>query len=81
MSRGANGLPEPAKGAVGPHSRLQFDAKDSSRIYSATEFDAHGNPVRRIDFAARSGQDLPHSHEWDPAKGTFSKEKVPLLCK
>jgi hypothetical protein len=64
--------------AKGPHSRLQRDAQDESRVFSATEFDGQGNPVRRVDFAGRQGDTLPHSHSYDPTTKGFSKTKDPL---
>jgi hypothetical protein len=73
-----NNIPLPDTKAVGEHSKLQFDAKDKGRIYSATEFGANGQPVKRIDFAARNGQPVPHSHAWDPDKQKFSKNKDPV---
>jgi len=70
-------IPEPDPAATGPHSRLQPDAQDSSRTYSATEFDAEGNPVKRIDFAGRKGDPLPHEHPYNPATKGFG-DKQPL---
>ncbi|MEP6539528.1 MAG: RHS repeat-associated core domain-containing protein, partial [Bryobacteraceae bacterium] len=69
--------PTPLPGASGPHSRLQPDAKNPGRTYSATEFDANGKAVKRTDFAGRKGDQLPHQHEYDPATKGF-KEKKPL---
>jgi RHS repeat-associated protein len=51
VPRDANNNPIPDPEATGPHSRLQPDAVDHSRIYSATEFDENGQAVRRIDFS------------------------------
>jgi RHS repeat-associated protein len=70
-------VPSPLPEAKGPHSRLQPDAVDSGRTYSATEFDANGQPVRRVDFAARTGQDLPHQHPYNPSTKGFG-DKQPL---
>jgi RHS repeat-associated protein len=78
VPRGENGEPEPLPEASGPHSRLQPDAKNPERTYSATEFDANGKPVRRIDFAGRKGDTVPHQHDYDPAKKTFEKDKKPV---
>jgi hypothetical protein len=72
-----NPLPDPQ--ASGAHSRLQKDARDPSRTYSATEFDDDGNPVQRIDFAGRRGDEVPHAHKWDGEK--FGREKHGLDCK
>jgi hypothetical protein len=47
------------------------------RIYSATEFDANGNPVRRVDFAGRKGDPLPHQHKYNPETKGFG-DKEPL---
>jgi hypothetical protein len=69
--------PAPLPEASGPHSRLQPDAKNPGRTYSATEFDANGQAVKRVDFAGRKGDQLPHQHEYDPATKGF-KEKKPL---
>jgi hypothetical protein len=84
VPRDENGMPAPDPGSVerpvdGAHSRLQFDKKDPSRVYSATEFDENGQPVRRIDFAARSGQELPHEHVWIPGTNKFSDSHNPLM--
>ena len=68
-------IPEPVETASGPHSRLQYDARDPNRIYSATEFDAAGNPVRRIDFAGRRGEALPHHHVYDPGTKGFGPKQ------
>lgn len=78
VPRGATGEPVPDPDASGPHSRLQPDAKNPARTYSATEFDANGQPVRRVDFAGRQGDTIPHQHEYDPGRKTFEKEKKPL---
>jgi RHS repeat-associated protein len=72
------GVPTPDPKAQGPHSRLQPDAKKPGRVYSATEFNGQGQPVKRIDFAGRKGQQVPHQHRYDPQKKTFRKEHEPL---
>jgi hypothetical protein len=70
-------VPVPDPKATGPHSRLQRDAMDPNRVYSATEFDAAGQPVKRIDFAGREGDALPHQHPYDPStKGFGPKEPL-----
>ena len=70
-----NPIPDPA--AVGAHSRLQVDARNSGRVYSATEFDETGKAVKRIDFAGRKGDTLPHQHSYDPStKGFGPKEPL-----
>jgi hypothetical protein len=56
---------------------LQADARDPSRVYSATEFDGNGDPVKRVDFAGRTGDPLPHEHPYDPATKGFG-DKRPL---
>jgi hypothetical protein len=63
-------VPTPVEEAAGPHTRLQYDARDPNRIYSGTEFDAAGNPVKRIDFAGR-GEAVPHQHPYDPGNKGF----------
>ncbi len=70
-------VPEPHPDAQGPHSRLQADARDPSRVYSATEFDENGNPLNRVDFAGRRGDPVPHEHRYDPATKAFG-DKHPL---
>jgi hypothetical protein len=70
-------VPEPHADAQGPHSRLQRDARDPSRVYSATEFDDNGDPVKRVDFAGRAGDRLPHEHPYEPATKGFG-DKQPL---
>lgn len=63
--------------ADAPHSRLQFDAKIPNRVYSATEFDANGMAVRRLDFAGRRVDPLPHWHDYDPITQEFVDPKIP----
>lgn len=77
LPRDSNNTPLPIEGANGAHSRLQRDAVDPTRIYSATEFNSQGNAVRRIDFAGRSGDVLPHEHLYDPQTKGFGP-KMPL---
>ena len=73
--------PEPGAPVEGPHSRLNRDAVNPDRIYSAVEFDGNGNPVGRTDFAGRPGDTLPHYHPYDPKTGGFGK-KIPCpTCK
>ena len=69
--------PVPLQDASGPHSRLQRDAQDPGRTYSATEFNAAGEATKRIDFAGRQGDVLPHQHAYDPATKGFG-DKQPL---
>jgi RHS repeat-associated protein len=78
VPRDANNNPIPDPQAQGAHSRLQFDKKDPSRVYSATEFDANGNPVKRIDFSGRKGDPIPHQHMYDPATKGFDPQKLPV---
>jgi len=68
-------IPTPDPDALGPHSRLQPDARDPSRVYSATEFNAAGDPVRRVDFAGRAGDSLPHEHPYDPETKGFGPKR------
>jgi hypothetical protein len=67
--------PIPLEDASGPHSRLQRDAQDPGRTYSATEFDAAGNATKWVDFAGRQGDALPHQHAYDPATKGFGDKK------
>jgi hypothetical protein len=77
VPRDANNNPIPDPEATGAHSRLQPDARDPSRTYSATEFDENGQAVKRVDFAGRKGDTLPHQHPYDPnTKGFGSKEPL-----
>jgi hypothetical protein len=76
--RDASNNPEPLPEAEGAHSRLQFDAQDSSRVYSATEFDENGNAVQRTDFAGRKSNELPHSHDYNQDTQGFDKTKKPV---
>ena len=78
VPRDANNNPIPDPQAQGAHSRLQLDKKDPSRVYSATEFDANGQPVKRIDFAGRKGDPIPHEHIYDPANKQFDPQKLPV---
>jgi hypothetical protein len=78
VPRDAQNNPIPDPQAQGAHSRLQFDKKDPSRVYSATEFDANGNPVKRIDFSGRKGDPIPHQHMYDPATKGFDPQKLPV---
>jgi hypothetical protein len=61
----------------GAHSRLQPDAVDPKRIYSGTEFDAQGKPVRRVDLAGRRGEPVPRAHPYNPETKGFGP-KQPL---
>jgi RHS repeat-associated protein len=79
VPRDAKGDPEPhpdAKDAA--HSRLQPDAKNPSRTYSATEFNNKGEAQKRTDFAGRKGDTVPHTHDYDPKTKSFSKVKKPV---
>src|SRR5262249_52932832 len=76
VPRDANNNPEPLPEAEGPHSRLQQDAKDPSRTYSATEFNDQGEAVKRVDFAGR-GEEVPHEHPYNPQDQSFG-DKHPL---
>ena len=69
--------PVPLEDASGPHSRLQRDARNPERVYSAVEFDASGAPVKRIDFAGRAGDSVPHQHRYNPRTKGFER-KEPL---
>jgi RHS repeat-associated protein len=77
VPRDAENNPLPDSEATGSHSRLQRDRVDPSRNFSATEFDEHGHPIKRIDFAGRKGDPLPHQHRYDPkTKGFGPKEPL-----
>jgi RHS repeat-associated protein len=75
VPRDSKTTPIPLEDASGPHSRLQRDAQDPGRIYSATEFDAAGNATKRVDFAGRQGDVLPHQHAYDPVTKAFGDKK------
>ncbi len=77
VPRDAYNDPVPDPEAIGPHTRLQRDAGNSGRIYSGTEFDANGVPIKRVDLAGRRGDTIPHEHPYDPNTKTFGP-KVPL---
>lgn len=77
VPRDAQNNHEPLPDADGAHSRLQPDAKDPSKTYSATEFDQNGQAVKRVDFAGRKGEVIPHEHPYDPATKAFG-DKRPL---
>ena len=76
VPRDGNNNPLPDPDADGPHSRLQMDARNPSRIYSATEFNQE-QTVKRIDFAGRPGDELPHQHMYNPDIQSFGP-KGPL---
>jgi RHS repeat-associated protein len=71
-------VPTPDPTATGAHSRLQRDAVNPYRVYSATEFTKSGTPIKRTDFAGRQGDLLPHQHKYIPETRSFSKQKEPV---
>jgi hypothetical protein len=75
VPRNKHGVPEPESKQFGPHTRLQRDKKDPRRIYSGTEFDINGNPVRRIDLTGRRGDEIPHQHRYDSKTKEFLEKE------
>lgn len=67
--------PEPLPEAEGAHTRLQMDKKDPTRTYSGTEFDANGKAVKRVDFAGRQGDELPHEHPYNANDQSFGPKQ------
>lgn len=75
VPRDATNTPSPHPDATGAHTRLQRDAVNPNRVYSGTEFDAAGNPMKRVDFAGRKGDAVPHQHPYDPATKAFGPKE------